>query len=70
MMEVSVDDKFLVADIFTADLLHNKSVNYLIAPDGLKMFRIHELIQNSFEICLLFGEVLLCDDRKECVLPL
>lgn len=27
-------------------------------------------MQYSFEICLLFGEVFLCDDRKGCVLLL
>lgn len=70
MIKVSIDDKSLVADILTAAFLHNKSVNYLIPQGGLKVFRIHELMQYSFEICLLFGEVFLCDDRKGCVLLL
>jgi len=70
MIKANLEDKSLVADILTAAFLHNKSVNYLIPQDGLKMFRIHELMQYSFETCLLFGEVFLCDDRKGCVLLL
>ena len=70
MIKANLDDKSLVADILTAAFLHNKSVNYLIPQDGLTMFRIHELIRYSFEICLLFGEVFLCEDRKGCVLLL
>ncbi|MEJ5993209.1 GNAT family N-acetyltransferase [Pedobacter sp. Du54] len=70
MINANENDKSLVADILTSAFLHNKSVNYLIPQDGLKMFRIHELMQYSFEICLLFGEVFLCDDRKGCVLLL
>lgn len=70
MLKANLDDKSLVADILTAAFLQNKSVIYLIPQDGLKMFRIHELMQYSFETCLLFGEVFLCDDRKGCVLLL
>jgi hypothetical protein len=70
MIKANLDDKSLVADILTAAFLHNKSVNYLIPQDGLKIFRIHELMQYSFEVCLLFGEVFLCDYRKGCVLLL
>lgn len=70
MIKASIDDKSLVADMLTAAFLHNKSVNYLIPQDGLKMFRIHELMQYFFEICLLFGEVFLCQDRNACVLLL
>lgn len=70
MIKANLEDKSLVADILTTAFLHNKSINYLIPQDGLKMFRIHELMQYSFEICLLFGEVFLCEDRKGCVLLL
>jgi len=64
------DDKLLVIEILTAAFLNNKSVNYLIPQDGLKLFRIHQLMDYSFEMCMLFGKVFISEDRKACALLL
>lgn len=40
-------DKAKVVEILTAAFVNNKSVNYLIPQDGLKLFRVHELMALS-----------------------
>lgn len=63
-------DKAKVVEILTAAFVNNKSVNYLISQDGLKLFRVHELMAYSFEVCMLFGKVLISEDNKACALLL
>ena len=46
----------------------NKSVNYLIPPDSKRIQRIRELIAYSYEMCRLWGKVVISEDRNACAL--
>lgn len=70
MINALPEDKNRIADILTAAFLDNKSVNYLVPQDGLKLYRIHQLMFYAFEICIQFGKVYLSDDRNACALIL
>ncbi len=70
MVRAKQADKPLVIEILTSAFLNNKSVNYVIPQDGLKLFRIHQLMDYSFEMCMLFGKVFISEDRKACELLL
>lgn len=63
-----LSDKTQIIDILTASFLDNKSVNYIIPQDGLKLYRIHQLMEYSFELCMVFGKVYISEDRKGCAL--
>ena len=65
----SVDRK-LVVDILTRSFIDNKSVNYLIKQDRSREARIKSLMEYSFDVCCLFGEVYLTEDKKGCALAL
>lgn len=68
MQSATRKDKPIVVEILTAAFVNNKSVNYLIPQDGLRLYSIHKLMEYSFEMCMLFGKVYLSDDRKACAL--
>jgi ribosomal protein S18 acetylase RimI-like enzyme len=70
MIKATYADKSLVSDILTSAFDKNKSVNYLIRQNHNRLLRIRELMDYSFEQCMLFGEVYLTDDRKACALIL
>lgn len=70
MKSVLPEDKRLVVDILTASFLNNKSVNYIIPQDEIRLYRIQELMAYSFDICSLFGEVMISEDKKACALIL
>ncbi len=70
MLKATRQDKQLVTDILTRSFATNNSVNYIVQQDHKKMRRIQALMEYSFEICFLFGEVLLSEDRKAAALIL
>src|SRR3954451_20701036 len=70
MNKALYSDKEIVIDILARSFYENKSVNYVIKDDNRKLQRIKSLMDYSFEVCFLFGEVLLSDDRKGCALIL
>jgi ribosomal protein S18 acetylase RimI-like enzyme len=70
MKKALYSDKEVVIDILTRSFYENKSVNYVIKDDDKKLQRIKSLMDYSFEVCFLFGEVFLSDDRKGCALIL
>lgn len=61
-------DKKQVVDILSAAFYENKSVNYILAQDGRKLNRIRHLMGYAFEMCSMFGQVYLSNDRKACAL--
>jgi ribosomal protein S18 acetylase RimI-like enzyme len=67
-MRATLNDKELVADILTRSFVDNKSVNYIIKQDEKKEQRLKRLMEYSFDICNLFGDVFISDDRKACAL--
>jgi len=68
MVEATNRDKELVVEILARSFDDNKSVNYLIPQDAKRIQRIKELIAYSFEICRLWGKVVISENRKSCAL--
>lgn len=68
MIRANYKDKERIIDILTSSFKENKSVNYIIKEDGKRVDRIRNLMDYSFEVCFMFGEVFLSDDRKGCAL--
>jgi ribosomal protein S18 acetylase RimI-like enzyme len=70
MVRAKQEDKELVVSILAKSFKENQSVNFIVRQDDIKLKRIHTLMDYSFEVCRLFGEVWLSDDRKACALTL
>jgi GNAT superfamily N-acetyltransferase len=70
MIKAAAEDKPLILDILSKSFDNNRSVNYIIKSGNSHKKCIHALMDYSFEICNLFGEVFLSDDRSACVLIL
>jgi ribosomal protein S18 acetylase RimI-like enzyme len=70
MKNADYKDKNLVIDILTKSFDLNQSVNYIVKQDGKRLKRIRALMDYSFEVCYMFGDVFLSDDRKACALIL
>lgn len=68
MMRATLNDRQLVADILVRSFVNNKSVNYIIKQDEKREQRIKHLMEYSFDICNLFGDVFISDDRNGCAL--
>ena len=70
MIQATYKDKSLIVDILTKSFDTNKSVNYVIIQDNKRERRIHKLMDYSFELCWMFGEIYLTPDKKGVVLIL
>jgi len=70
MIKARIDDKARVVDLLTQSFNDNQSVNYIVKQDNKRVDRIRFLMEYSFEVCSMFGEVWLSDDRKACALVL
>lgn len=68
MITADYKDKNLVVDILIKSFEDNKSVNYIVKQDRKRNQRIKKLMEYSFEMCYLFGEVFLSENKKGCVL--
>ncbi len=68
MKKAELRDKNLVVDILSKSFDTNQSVNYIVKQDQKRVQRVCSLMDYSFEICFLFGEVFLSDDKKACAL--
>lgn len=70
MKKAEYQDKDLIVNILTKSFDTNQSVNYIVRQDEKRMKRIQALMDYSFEVCYLFGDVFLSDDNKACALVL
>lgn len=68
MRKANYHDKELVVDILTQSFESNQSVNYVVKQDRKRIRRIQTLMDYSFEVCKLFGDVFISDDGKACAL--
>ena len=68
MIKANISDKELIVDILADSFQENKSINFIIKQDKRKAARIKALMDYSFEICSLFGEIYLSDNKKGCAL--
>lgn len=70
MIKARVDDKAVVVDLLTQSFKDNQSVNYIVRQDNKRVDRIRFLMEYSYEVCSMFGDVWLSDNRKACALVL
>src|SRR5258708_2988883 len=70
MIKAEVNDKALVVELLTQSFDENKSVNYIIRQGNNPKAHLKPLTAYSFDVCLLFGEVWLSEDRRACALIL
>ncbi|EHQ24678.1 GNAT family N-acetyltransferase [Mucilaginibacter paludis] len=70
MIKAQITDKDAVVRLLTQAFEDNQSVNYIVRNGARRTERIMALMDYSFEMCSLFGEVWLSDDRKACALLL
>lgn len=70
MIKARIEDKARVVDLLTQSFNDNQSVNYIVKQDNKRVDRIRFLMEYSYEVCSMFGEVWLSDDRKACALLL
>lgn len=68
MRRATQEDKNFIIDILTQSFETNQSVNYIVRQDQKRLDRIRALIDYSFEVCSLFGDVFISDDKKACAL--
>jgi ribosomal protein S18 acetylase RimI-like enzyme len=68
MVKASKLDKRLIIDILTESFSENLSVQYILKNGANKQKRVRALMDYSFEVCMLWGEVFISYDRKACAL--
>lgn len=68
MIRAQPTDKELIVSILSKSFDDNKSVNYIVKQDGRRTERLKKLMEYSFEVCNLFGDVFLTEDKKGCAL--
>jgi ribosomal protein S18 acetylase RimI-like enzyme len=70
MPRANIEDKALIVDILINAFKDNQSVNFIVPQDDKRLKRIRALMDYSFEMCYLFGEVWLSENRDACALIL
>ncbi|MCY7291097.1 MAG: GNAT family N-acetyltransferase [Ferruginibacter sp.] len=70
MIRAKKSDKSLIIDILSASFENNNSVNYTIKQDEKRALRIRRLMEYSFDVCFLFGNIYLSNDKRACALTL
>lgn len=70
MIKANYYDKDLIVDILVKSFADNKSVNYIVKQDAKKSERLKRLMGYSFDVCYLYGEIFLSEDKKGCALML
>jgi ribosomal protein S18 acetylase RimI-like enzyme len=68
MRRASSAEKELIVDILTQSFNSNQSVNYIVNQDEKRLERIRVLMAYSFDVCSMFGDVFISDDKKACAL--
>lgn len=70
MQRATNAERNTVVDILTQSFFDNKSVNYTIKQDARKKQRIRKLMEYSFDVCSLFGDVFISENKRGCALVL
>ncbi|MDN5288959.1 MAG: GCN5-related N-acetyltransferase [Mucilaginibacter sp.] len=70
MIKAVSADKPLILDLLCRSFNNNKSVNFITGNKPNQEKRIYALMDYSFEVCRLFGEIWLSDNRGACALIL
>jgi hypothetical protein len=64
MLRSEYIDKCLVGNIHLNSFYNDKSVNYIFQQNKKKVQRIKVLMEYSFDVYFLFGDIFLKDDKK------
>lgn len=70
MRKAAHTDKGRIVDILAKSFNDNRSVNYIIKQDGKRSLRIKRLMEYSFGLCKMFGDVFITEDNSGCALVL
>ncbi len=68
MIRAEYKDKERIVDILANSFDDNKSVNYIVKQDKKRSERMKKLMEYSFDVCYLFGNIFLSEDKKGCAL--
>lgn len=68
MIKAERADRALVVLLLVDSFENNQSVNYIVRNDERWLKRIRALMEYSFDLCYLFGEVWLSADKQACAL--
>lgn len=60
--------KVLIVNMLHYSFGDNKRVNYIVKQDSKRGKRLRKLMEYSYEVCFLFGDVFISDDRKASAL--
>ncbi|WP_428330365.1 GNAT family N-acetyltransferase [Mucilaginibacter sp.] len=69
MVIATNEDGNIVVDLLTKAFVNNKSVNFIVQHEN-NIKEIMALMEYSFDVCLLFGQVYLSNDKGACALIL
>lgn len=70
MIKAKREDKNTIICLLTDAFKDNLSVSYIVKQDEYKLKRIQALIDYSFEVCFLYGDIYLSEDRCACAMIL
>jgi hypothetical protein len=70
MIKAKREEKDVILKLLTDAFQDNLSVNYIVKQDGYKLKRIRALMDYSFEVCYLFGNIYLTEDHSACAMIL
>ena len=68
MIKAQHTDKALIVRILVSSFDDNKSVNYIIRQDYKRGERIKLLMEYSYDLCKLFGDIFITEDKTGCAL--
>lgn len=66
MIKVKREDKNTIISLLTEAFKDNLSVSYIVKQDKYKLKRIQALMDYSFEVCFLYGDIYLSEDHCAC----
>ncbi|HWW39323.1 GNAT family N-acetyltransferase [Pedobacter sp.] len=70
MIKAKRKDKEKIIQILTKAFEQNPRVNDLVKQDSKRLHRIDRLMRYAYNVCSVFGKVLVSDDGKACALIL
>lgn len=68
MKQAENNDRDTIVNILVDSFRDNKSVNYIIQQDGKKELRLRRLMEYSYDVCKLSGDVFITNDKSGCAL--
>jgi len=70
MIKAKRKDKEFIIEMLTHAFEQNPGISYMVKDDARKLIRISHLMEYAYQICALFGKILISDDGKACALVL